>query len=144
MKFSVIALLSTLLVLGGCANRLQKNPSVPTGRIYGEVVQVVKAPDRCRENDKSGQRAATGLLVGLIIGNQVGGGSGKKWAQAALGTTGAIVGKNSNKEDDDLMVCKDRGWLITLQYRDNFGQVRQTEKRWSNARSLGELVEFKL
>ena len=142
-KISILVLTASLLALGGCSST-PRDPSVPTGRIVGEVIQVVKAPDRCEENDKSGQRALAGLALGLIAGNQVGGGSGKKWAQGVLGLGGAIAGKNSNKENDDLMVCKDRGWLMTIAYRDNFGKFKSTEKRWKQPRQVGELVEFKL
>ena len=49
-----------------------------------------------------------------------------------------------NSEDDDLTVCKDRGYLVTILYKDNFSQSRYHEKRFKKPRRVGELIDFKL
>tara|TARA_Y100001956_G_C4084359_1_gene169916 strand:- start:467 stop:898 length:432 start_codon:yes stop_codon:yes gene_type:complete len=143
MKIHLAIAFVSIATLAGCSTT-PRDPSVPTGRIIGEVVQVVKAPDRCEEKDNSLVRGLIGAGLGVVIGNQVGGGSGKKWAQAGLGIAGYGIGKNVNKEDDDLTVCKDRGYLVTVVYQDNFGRMKYHEKRFKQPRRVGSLIDFKL
>ena len=46
-------------------------------------------------------------------------------------------------EDDDLTVCKDRGYLVTVVYQDNFGRMKYHEKRFKQPRRVGSLIDFK-
>ena len=143
MKTYLIIAILSLMTLSGCATN-QRDPSAPTGRIIGEVVQVVKAPDRCEEKDNSLVRGLVGAGIGIAVGNQIGSGSGKDWAKGVGAVAGYGIGKNVNSEDDDLTVCKDSGYLITILYKDNYGQSRYHEKRFKQPRRVGELIDFKL
>lgn len=142
MKINLAIALISIATIAGCSST-PRDPSQPTGRVIGEIVQVIKAPDRCEEKDNSLVRGLIGAGLGVALGNQVGGGSGKKWAQVGLAGVGYSIGKNTNKEDDDLTVCKDRGYLITVVYEDNFGQMKYHEKRFNKPRKVGELIDFK-
>lgn len=143
MKKYLILTAISILTLSGCSST-PRDPSQPTGRIIGEVVQVVKAPDRCEEQDNSVGRGLIGAAIGVAIGNQIGDGSGKNWAKGVGAVAGYGIGKNTNNEDDDLTVCKDRGYLITILYQDNYGQKRYHEKRFNKPRRVGDLIDFKL
>lgn len=142
MKINLAIALISIATIAGCSST-PRDPSQPTGRVIGEIVQVVKAPDRCEEKDNSLVRGLIGAGLGVALGNQIGGGSGKKWAQVGLAGVGYGIGKNTNKEDDDLTVCKDRGYLVTIVYEDNFGQMKYHEKRFNKPRRVGELIDFK-
>tara|TARA_Y100000034_G_scaffold117925_1_gene158016 strand:+ start:21711 stop:22142 length:432 start_codon:yes stop_codon:yes gene_type:complete len=143
MKTYLLIAILSLLTLSGCSTT-PRDPAKPTGRIIGEVVQVVKAPDRCEEKDNSFVRGLVGAGLGIAAGNQIGDGSGKNWAKAIGAVAGYGLGKSVNSEDDDLTVCKDRGYLVTIIYKDNFNQNRYHEKRFKQPRRVGELIDFKL
>lgn len=143
MNIKTLLIIVYLFILSGCAST-QKDPSVPTGRIYGEVVNTAKIPDRCETRDNSTGRGLLGAALGVVVGNQVGDGSGKKLAQVAGVVAGYQIGKNTNNENDDLVVCKKRGWLITLSFKDNYGRERTIDRRYSSLRQIGDIVEFKL
>jgi uncharacterized protein YcfJ len=143
MKTYFSLMIVSLIFLSGCSST-PRNPAIPTGLVVGEVVQVVKAPDRCKENDKSASRGLVGAIVGTVIGHQIGGGSGKNWAKGIGAIGGYAIGKNTNTENDDLTICKERGYLVKVVYYDNYGQPRYHEKRFSKPRRTGQLIEFKL
>ena len=98
---------------------------------------------RCKEKDNSFVRGLIGAGIGVALGNQIGNGSGKNWAKGIGAVAGYGIGKNVNKEDDDLTVCKERGYLITVVYEDNFGRMKYHEKRFNKPRRVGELIDFK-
>ena len=143
MKIRFALAFVSIATLAGCSTT-PRDPSIPTGRIIGEVVQVVKAPDRCEEKDNSLVRGLIGAGLGIAVGNQIGGGSGKNWAKGVGAIAGYGIGKNVNDEDDDLTVCKDRGYLVTVFYQDNFGRMKYHEKRFKQPRRVGSLIDFKL
>lgn len=142
MKTNLAITLISIAIISGCSST-PRDPSIPTGRVIGEIVQVVKAPDRCKEKDNSFVRGLIGAGIGVALGNQIGNGSGKNWAKGIGAVAGYGIGKNVNKEDDDLTVCKERGYLITVVYEDNFGRMKYHEKRFNKPRRVGELIDFK-
>ncbi len=142
MKIRFALAFVSIATLAGCSTT-PRDPSKPTGRVIGEVVQVVKAPDRCYEKDNSFVRGLVGAGLGIALGNQIGGGSGKNWAKGVGAVAGYGIGKTVNSEDDDLTVCKDRGYLVTVVYQDNFGRMKYHEKRFKQPRRVGSLIDFK-
>tara|TARA_Y100000034_G_scaffold88959_1_gene106869 strand:+ start:3699 stop:4130 length:432 start_codon:yes stop_codon:yes gene_type:complete len=142
MKIRFALAFISIATLAGCATT-PRDPYQPTGRVIGEVVQVVKAPDRCEEKDNSFVRGLIGAGFGIALGNQIGGGSGKNWAKGVGAVAGYGLGKTVNSEDDDLTVCKDRGYLVTVVYQDKAGRMKYHEKRFKQPRRVGELIDFK-
>lgn len=142
MKTYLALAFISVATLSGCSTT-PRDPAQPTGRVIGEVVQVVKAPDRCEEKDRSAARGLVGAVIGTAIGHQIGGGSGKNWAKATGAVLGYGIGATTNNENDDLTVCKDRGFLVTMVYEDNFGRMRYHEKRFDRPRRVGDLIDFR-
>ena len=143
MDIKNLLIAACIIILSGCAST-QRDPSIPIGLIYGKVTEVSKMPDRCKQKDNSTARGLIGAALGIAAGNQVGGGSGKDVAKVAGAIAGYQIGKNTNNEDDDLVVCKSRGWLVTISYKDNYGRERIVDRRYSNPRNVGDIIEFKL
>ncbi len=68
--------------------------------------------------DKGSSTGATavGTIVGAGLGNQIGGGSGQKWATAAGALAGGLMGKRASQEIED-------AWAYTVENN----QGRMTE-----------------
>lgn len=107
-NFQTVLGISTLLVLGACAN--VPGQTYPTGNVQpqasGAYTQygVVQSIDLVQQEATSGMGgigagAIAGAVVGGILGNQVGGGSGKTAATVLGAAGGAYAGHTLEKNN---------------------------------------------
>jgi outer membrane lipoprotein SlyB len=127
-----LAAAATAAMLGGCASTAPSTPvtysSPPSAEAasYGTVdsVQLVRAG-----GGTSGAGAVTGGLVGALLGNQVGSGSGRTAATVAGAVGGALVGNqvesNRNQPHDtyQISVRMDNGDYRVFQ-QDDIADIR--------------------
>ena len=64
------------------------------GRRFSDGSKAVCRNVEVQRNSRAPNRTATGAVVGGLLGNQVGGGSGKKIATVAGAVAGGAVGRN--------------------------------------------------
>lgn len=111
------------------------------GDILGEVVEVKRAPKQCEPTVKhEGTNTVLASVVGGAIGNRVGRGNGRK-ANTVIGALigGAIANKH-NRESRGKVECEGRGYLLTLAYLDDYGQLQYHTVRSDRRESKGTLL----
>lgn len=120
MKTLVLGL--SVLLLAACSSTA---PSHAQNRgqvvsVVGTVMQTEEAPLVCgaeRERSSSGTNPLLAAVVGGVIGNQFGGGSGRKWATAAGAGVGYGVARNGNKPNaTGRQDCRRDGYLSRIRY----------------------------
>ncbi len=113
------------------------------GDILGEVVEVKRAPKQCEPTVKhEGANTVLGAVVGGALGNQIGGGSGRDVATVAGVLLGGSVANKNNRENRGKVKCEGRGYLLTLAYVDEYGQVRYHTVRSDRRESKGTLLNI--
>ena len=90
LSFTILALLLTLVSNTACANNYARDKAVPVEKVlFGKVISVRDiTEEELIQDKKNGWKTFGGALVGGVIGNQFGGGSGKDIATVL----GAIIG----------------------------------------------------
>ena len=137
---NTVIVATSLLTIAACSSR-PVDPSVPTGRIYGVIVKVEETPERCEKPSSTGS-TIVGAVLGGVLGNKFGSGNGRKATTLAGAVLGGTIGSNSN--NDKALICKERGYLYTLAYLDNFNEQKYTVKRFKDSKPVGKTIEFKL
>ena len=113
------------------------------GHILGEVVEVKRAPKQCEPTVKhEGVNTVLGAVIGGALGNQIGGGSGRDVATVAGVLIGGSVANKNNRENRGKVDCKGRGYLITVAYVDEYGQVRHHTVRSDRRERKGDLLNI--
>jgi outer membrane lipoprotein SlyB len=94
LLFNVALVVSAMFILAGCANKAL--PEYRAGSIsqsYGGTIQFIENT----QIQGSGELSSIGgMMAGGVLGNQVGGGSGKTMSTIAGGMVGAILGKRAD------------------------------------------------
>lgn len=98
------------------------------------TVQEVKQVDRKGEGGAAG--IVGGAVVGGLLGNQVGGGSGKKLATVGGAVAGGFIGNEVQKK-----VTSKTVWVTTVKMRD--GSLRSFEQEAQPAWSAGSVVRVR-
>lgn len=113
------------------------------GDILGEVVEVKRAPKQCEPTVKhEGVNTVLGAVVGGALGNQIGGGSGRDFATVAGVLIGGSVANKNNRENRGKVECEGRGYLITVAYVDEYGQVQYHTVRSDRRERKGDLLNI--
>ena len=117
-KLASVAIIASLAVLTGCAQSGLSGTSYSRGdaRVvqnvqFGSIVSVT--PVMIEADGLSGQGligAGAGAIIGGILGNKVGGGSGRQIAQVAGAVGGGIAGQHAERA-----IQKTQGEEITVQ-----------------------------
>lgn len=106
-----IALITTILTLSACASQFNS-----TSTVQAEVLGVEPVPELCfRKGEQNTVATLGGALIGGLIGNQFGSGSGKKLATVAGVGAGAAIANNATK-DDSYLHCEPQGYEATVRY----------------------------
>lgn len=117
----------------------------PRGDIVGEVVDVMRAPKKCKNSVSSeGGNVFLGSLFGGVIGNQIGKGTGKKVNTVAGVLLGGAIANAHNRENRGKVECESRGYLMTVAYIDNYGQIRYHSMRSDKKERIGNQLYFRL
>jgi outer membrane lipoprotein SlyB len=118
-KFTAVFAIASIM-LTGCVttqgNMVQGNSGYSQSQTtnLGKVVSVREFT--AQKNDPNYLALAGGALVGGLLGNQVGGGSGKKVATVAGAAGGAYVANEYTKKTQNVT-------MVELQVRDDNGQT---------------------
>jgi uncharacterized protein YcfJ len=86
-----------------------------------------------RQGKASGLGVIGGAVVGGLLGNQVGGGSGKKLATVGGAVAGGYAGNEIEKRSKSHKV-----WIVRLSYKD--GSTRSFERSQDPQLRVGDLV----
>ncbi len=116
MKKLSIALLASVLALTGCANSpmgVQQSFEVNQNAQYGKLINVREYG--MQKAESNGVAVAGGAIVGGLLGNQVGGGRGKKLATIAGVAAGAYAANEMTKSPQIVP-------MVELHIRDDNGQ----------------------
>ncbi len=115
----------------------------PRGDVIGAIVEVTQAPKKCKNSVSSeGANTFFGALVGGALGNQFGKGSGRKVSTVAGVLLGGAVANSHNRENRGKVECESRGYLMTVAYLDNYGQVRYHTIRSDRKERIGTQLYF--
>jgi len=116
MKKLSIALFASVLALTGCANSpmgLQQGFEMNQNAQYGKLVNVREYG--IQKTESNAVAMAGGGIVGGLLGNQVGGGRGKKLATIAGAVAGAYTANEMTKAPQVVP-------MVELHIRDDNGQ----------------------
>lgn len=113
------------------------------GDILGEVIEVKRAPKKCEPTVKhEGTNTVLSAIVGGVLGNQIGDGSGRDIATVSGVLIGGAVGNKHNRENRGKVECEGRGYLITVAYVDAYGQVQYHTVRSDRRERKGDLLNI--
>ncbi len=154
MKKSIVRTLSVLVIatlMTACSSAPSRTTYKvvedwkPRGDVIGEVVEVVQAPKKCKNSVSSeGGNTFLGVLVGGALGNQLGKGNGRKANTVVGALLGGAVANSHNRENRGKVECESRGYLMTVAYLDNYGQVRFHSVRADRKERVGTQLYFRL
>lgn len=118
MKTFVLAL--SVLFLAACSSAPSNQDRGQVVSVVGTVIQTAEAPMVCgseRERQGSGANPLLATIVGGVIGNQIGGGSGRTIATVAGAGVGYGVAKRSNQPRvTGRQDCRRDGYLSRIQF----------------------------
>lgn len=139
---TIIALLSTACASNKSVQvKTVKQSWKPKDWIEGEVIDS-RYFERCKRKSNSGDRWV-GRIAGGLIGNQFGGGDGRiLMTILGIGVGDKIVDSNT-KDKGDFYDCKG-GYVTSVVYFDNFGQMRWHKIKHKSSKRKGTLIEFEL
>lgn len=116
MKKYVLALVSSTLILSGCAST---SGGFGSRYVMAQVVLVQQRDEICEKSTNETGNVVAGAVVGGLLGSAFGKGKGK----TAMVATGAIVGgavaNANNQETKDQYRCKSGGYSVTVNYANN-------------------------
>ncbi|QPF71948.1 glycine zipper 2TM domain-containing protein [Roseateles sp. DAIF2] len=107
--------------------------AAPAPRLCDECSRVVSVQSEERQGEGSGLGAIGGAVIGGLLGNQVGGGSGKKIATVGGAVAGGYAGNEIEKRHKSYRV-----WVVRLADRD--GATRRHEQRQDPQVRAGDVV----
>ncbi|CAN5213124.1 hypothetical protein BH11PSE10_BH11PSE10_16850 [soil metagenome] len=94
--------------------------SAAPARLCDECFRVVGVRSEERKGQGSGLGAVGGALIGGLLGNQVGGGNGKKLATVGGAVAGGMAGNEIERRNKS-----ERVWFIQMVNRDGSSQSHQ-------------------
>jgi len=131
MRKILLASLMSAFALGALAQAPAKSGGKALCDSCG-TVQAVKQEKRKGEGGAAG--IVGGAVVGGLLGNQVGGGSGKTLATAGGAVAGGMVGNEVQKR-----VTAKTVWVTTVRMKD--GRVRNFEQEAQPGWAAGNVVQ---
>lgn len=139
-RLMTLAAVSALgaLTLGGCANEPYSGNTYSTAQVgqaqsvsYGTITAIRAVKIQGKDKDNLNFGSIGGAVIGGLLGNQVGGGSGKDIATAVGAIGGAFAGNRVNGSSDntngmEVQVKRDDGKnFVIVQQADNTYVVGQ-------------------
>lgn len=132
-NFKAVAAVSSLLLLGACAD--MNSPANPTGNAYPQTSNnytqygVVQSIDLVQQGAAGGNNIGVGTIAGAVIGgvlgNQVGGGSGNTAATVLGAAGGAYAGHQIEKNQQNQ--TNTNAYKFTIRLNDgSYQTVTQT------------------
>ena len=112
-------------------NRMAATASSPA--LCGECARVVEVHEETRQGKASGLGAVGGALVGGLLGNQVGGGNGKKLATIGGAVAGGYAGNEIEKRQKSHRV-----WVVRVSHAD--GSTQRLEQAQDPGLRVGDVV----
>lgn len=109
------------------------SPAATQARLCNECARVVAVHTEERQGQGSGLGAIGGAVIGGLLGNQVGGGSGKKIATVGGAVAGGYAGNEIEKRHKSSRV-----WVVKLADRD--GSTRRHEQAQNPNVQVGDVV----
>lgn len=136
-----LSLALNLALLGGAAQaQPEAAASRPTpmqlAKLCNGCSWVAEVKSQERKGEGSGLGAVGGAVVGGLLGNQVGGGTGKKIATVGGAVAGGYAGNEIEKRSKSYRV-----WVVTLIDKD--GRSRRHEQRSDPQLRSGDSVVLK-
>ncbi len=101
--------------------------------LCSECARVVEVHEETRQGKASGLGAVGGALVGGLLGNQVGGGTGKKIATIGGAVAGGYAGNEIEKRQKSHRV-----WVVRLSHAD--GSTQRLEQSQDPGLRAGDVV----
>lgn len=111
----------------------QATPAPSTARLCEECARVVSVHMEERQGQGSGLGAIGGAVIGGILGNQVGGGNGRKLATIGGAAAGGYAGNEIEKRHKSSRI-----WVVKLADRD--GSTRRHEQVQNPNLHAGDVV----
>jgi uncharacterized protein YcfJ len=110
--------------------------AVAEPKLCNDCSRVISVRSEEREGEGSGLGAVGGAVIGGLLGNQVGGGTGKKIATVG----GAVAGGYAGNEIEKRQKSK-RVWIVRLEHKD--GSSRTLERASDPGLKAGDIVELR-
>lgn len=135
-------LLATALAAVLCTAQAQQAPAVSTpsakqlSHLCNGCAWVKQVHTETRKGSGSGAGAVGGAVIGGLLGNQVGGGTGKKLATVGGAVAGGYAGNEVEKN-----MKKRTVWIVQLVHKD--GSARQVELAANPNLRAGDTVREK-
>lgn len=101
--------------------------------LCGECARVVEVHEETRQGKASGIGAVGGAVLGGLLGNQVGGGTGKKIATIGGAVAGGYAGNEIEKRQKSHRV-----WIVRLSHAD--GSTQRLEQGQDPGLRAGDVV----
>jgi len=112
----------------------QASPSASASpALCGECARVVEVHEETRQGKASGIGAVGGAVLGGLLGNQVGGGTGKKIATIGGAVAGGYAGNEIEKRQKSHRV-----WVVRLSHAD--GSTQRLEQGQDPGLRAGDVV----
>jgi outer membrane lipoprotein SlyB len=126
----------TSLIASGCSS-LNRTAHI------GEVVSSTPMPTKCRKDSPNLFKVIAYTAVGVAVGNQFGGGKGKKVMQGIGGATGLLA--STSGHDSKKQICEVPGYFTKVKYSDQM-TLRNTVVmiKTDKMQSRGTRIEFTL
>lgn len=95
----------------------------------------VRSISRVNRNSRRTGTIVVGALIGGVLGNQIGGGNGKKAATVAGAVAGGAIANNATKDDR-------RRTYYRIEVRMDDGRIQRFDQSNSNGLRSGQRVEI--
>jgi len=95
----------------------------------------VRNISRVNHNGRRSGTIVVGALIGGVLGNQIGGGDGKKVATVAGAVAGGAIANNATKDDR-------RRTYYRIEVRMDSGRIQRFDQSSSNGLRTGQRVEI--
>lgn len=146
LKSLFLIVATSSLMLTGCAtDKAMINNQGQVEQVKFGILQSVR-PTMVNVSNVSGLGLVSGAVVGGVLGNQIGGGSGKKWARVLGAVAGGVVGNTIESQNSqrsvpgyDLEVYTDEGQFIHIIQTDT-GQGFRSGTRVRLVQQNGQIV----
>jgi hypothetical protein len=139
-----IAMLSLGLLTVGCSSA-PRTPPPPVYYVDAMVLDISEAPEVCyQDKRKSGGigKPLLGFLIGGIVGNQFGGGSGRILSTVAGAGIGTIIATDTPKPASGKYHCERNGYIAIVSYIHPVHQNMITERIPLERRSWAEFINI--
>ena len=124
------------MLLAGCSSNYAQTRSAT---VIATIHSTEKAPVVCEQKDKSSVLLSG--IIGGLIGNQFGSGSGRDWATAGGAVIGAATAANKNKNNRHNQRCRSDGWISHVTYVNPYtNQLERSRIKTDYAQDVGTKV----